>query len=214
MFKIGKRRKKKKRIFRFFKKFRHSHNRKNKLSKTTEVIEVPKELETTLNSINTNSNNTKIKHINKKNHEYVDRIRNQVKEVLEEKYDESFDNLFNEFENNGFVNKDNFLFRLIFMILKKYGFIDIFDEDGNIDPNAIDAILKSVIKDAYQMVSEDEKNIDIANGDNYEKAKEIDIINNDNNNYNISNVNNIEYKSHFIEETCSNTYNDSFYEDE
>lgn len=207
MFKIGKRRKKKKRIFRFFKKFRHSHNRKNKLYKT-EVIEAPKELDAT-----SNSNNTKIKPINKENHEYVDRIRNQVKEVLEEKYDESFDNLFNEFENNGFVNKDNFLFRLIFMILKKYGFIDIFDEDGNIDPNAIDAILKSVIKDAYQMVSEEEKNIDIVNGDNYEKANEIDIINNDNN-FNVSHVNNIEYKSHFIEETCSNTYNDSFYEDE
>lgn len=138
------------------------------------------------NSIDENTRRIKIKAKDKENREYVEKVRNQVKEVLEEKYDESFDNLFNEFEKSGFINRENFLFRLIFMILKKYDFIDIFDENGEIDPNAIDTILKSVVKDAYIMICSDENN-------NEYKCHCIEETCND---YN------------------GNTYDDSFYEDE
>ena len=135
-----------------------------------------------------NNQKIRIKSKNKENHEYVEKVRNQVKEVLQENYDDSIDNLFNQFENNGYINKDNFLFRLIFMILKKYGFIDIIDDNGEIDPNAIDAILKSIINDAYKMMNEDKNEI-----------------------YN-------EYKCYFIEKTGfednQNCYNNYLYDDE
>lgn len=118
------------------------------------------------NVANNNNHNLKsaqkirIKPKNKENREYFEKIRIQVREVLQENYDDSIDNLFNQFEDNGYINKDNFLFRLIFMILKKYGFIDIIDDNGEINPNAIDAILKSIINDAYKMINEDKNEID------------------------------------------------------
>ncbi|QNU65268.1 hypothetical protein EHE19_009955 [Ruminiclostridium herbifermentans] len=114
---------------------------------------------------NTEKFRTKAK--NKENREYVERIRNQVKEVLQENYDDSIDNLFNQFENSGYVNKDNFLFRLIFMILKKYGYIDIIDDNGEIDPNAIEQILKSIINDAYKLMNEDNNEIKLENNSVY-----------------------------------------------
>jgi hypothetical protein len=134
-----------------------------------------------------NTHKTRTKPKNKENREYVEKVRNQVKEVLQEKYDDSFDNLFSQFENNGYINKDNFLFRLIFMILKKYGFIDIFDENGEIDPNAIDEILKSIINDAYKLINDSE--ID---------KKEVKD----------------EYKGYSLEKTSNNCCNENFYEDE
>ncbi len=133
-----------------------------------------------------NTHKTRIKLKNKENREYVEKVRYQVKEVLQEKYDDSIDNLFSQFENNGYINKDNFLFRLIFMILKKYGYIDIFDDNGEIDPNAIDAILKSIIKDAYKYINENEKE--------NESVKDQDNC--------------------YIEKISNNSCNDNFYEDE
>ncbi len=202
MFKIGRRKRRKKRIFsafRIFKKNRNSRSKKNnKKSNSKEAINSnmatyaynsenkAANMAATDNSIDENAQRIKIKSKDKENREYVEKVRNQVKEVLEEKYDESFDNLFNGFEKSGFINRENFLFRLIFMILKKYDFIDIFDENGQIDPNAIDTILKSVVKDAYIMICNDENN-------NHYKCNCTEETCND---YN------------------GNTYDDSFYEDE
>lgn len=140
---------------------------------------------------NISTNKNKIKSKYKENKEYVNRVRSQVKEVLQENYDESFDKLFYNFENSGFVNRDNFLFRLIFMILKKYSFIDIFDENGEIDPNAIDEILKSVINDAYKSMNSDGASDDF-DFDNFKENKNDNdekINNLDNNNNIIKNSN-------------------------
>ena len=138
----------------------------------------------------TNAHKIRLKPKNKQNREYIEKVRNQVKEVLQERYDDSIDSIFNQFENNGYINKDNFLFRLIFMILKKYGYIDIFDDNGEIDPNAIDAILKSIINDAYKMMNDDKNKINIDK----------------------------DYKCHCIEKTgCEyndNSYNENLYDDE
>ncbi len=166
-----KRRRKKLKIFNIFRK-----SKKNKRAKTYERLEITnyKKKDTPVgeassevpsaantygiedNDTVTNSHKISMKPSNKYNSEYVEKVRSQVKEVLQEKYDDDFENLFNQFENDGFINKDYFLFRLIFMILKKYSFIDIFDENGEIDLDAIDEILKSIIKDAYKYINENE----------------------------------------------------------
>lgn len=185
-----KRRKRKLEIFSIFKKVGKSRNSKAKLDENHKRSQAFEEISNQKDDkfADEASNELALDSKNKENYEYVEKVRNQVKEVLQENYDTSIDNLFNQFENNGYINKDNFLFRLIFMILKKYGFIDIIDDNGEIDPNAIDAILKSIIKDAYKMMNED-------NNENYS-----------------------EYKCFFIEKTgfedSQNCYNNNLYDDE
>ncbi|PYG87522.1 hypothetical protein LY28_01890 [Ruminiclostridium sufflavum DSM 19573] len=139
------------------KKSKSSHVRKNELKEITEKVKILEQIVAD-NSVKLYkpvlSSDTFDKVIVAESRNYIAKVRNQVKEVLQEQYDESFVHFFDKFENDSIFNRDNFILRLIFLILKKYGFIDIIDENGELDQNAIDSLLKSIAKDQDEIIAE------------------------------------------------------------